>query len=124
KQIKKKKTNFIQRIKQIKQDVFEAVPINIKHNQYLELHKIDMEDDDEDADDKMAEIKKLTNDYTPPANSCTTFKLLYASLQAFEINLHQYAHLENNILFPKALVLERQLQSSLSIDQSVYTEKN
>ena len=98
-------TILFPRIKQLEQNGFEPVPFDIKHYQYLQLPIIDMEDDDEEADDKMAEIRKLTNNYTPPADSCTTFKLLYASLQAFEIDLHQYVHLENNILFPKALQL-------------------
>ena len=103
-------TILFPRIKQLEQNGFEPVPFDIKHYQYLQLPIIDMEDDDEEADDKMAEIRKLTNNYTPPADSCTTFKLLYASLQAFEIDLHQYVHLENNILFPKALILEKQIQ--------------
>ena len=101
-------TILFPRIKQLEQYGFEPIPFDIKHYQYLELPIIDMEDDDEDAGNKMAEIRKLTNNYTPPADSCTTFKLLYASLQAFEIDLHHYVHLENNILFPKALALEKE----------------
>jgi regulator of cell morphogenesis and NO signaling len=101
-------TILFPRIKQLEQNGFEPIPFDIKHYQYLELPIIDMKDDDEDAGDKMAEIRKLTNNYTPPADSCTTFKLLYASLQAFEIDLHYYIHLENSILFPKALDLEKE----------------
>ncbi len=100
------------RIKQLEQNGFEPIPFDIKHYQYLELPIIDMEDDDEDADNKMDIIRKLTNNYTPPADSCTTFKLLYASLEAFEVDLHQYVHLENNILFPKALQVEKETQKS------------
>jgi regulator of cell morphogenesis and NO signaling len=105
-------TILFPRIKQLEQNGFEPIPFDIKHYQYLQLPIIDMEDDDEDAGNKMAEIRKLTNNYTPPADSCTTFKLLYASLQAFEIDLHHYVHLENNILFPKALILEKKSQIS------------
>ena len=110
--IHNEETILFPRIKQLEQDGFEPVPFDIKHYQYLELPIIDMEDDDEEADNQMTEIKNLTNNYTPPADSCTTFKLLYASLQEFEIKLHQYVHLENNILFPKALALEKQIQIS------------
>ncbi|MBC8046107.1 MAG: hemerythrin domain-containing protein, partial [Fimbriimonadaceae bacterium] len=103
-------TILFPRIKQLEQNGFEPIPFDIKNYQYLELPIIDMEDDDEDAGNKMSEIRKLTNNYTPPADSCTTFKLLYASLQAFEIDLHHYVHLEKSILFPKALVLEKVLR--------------
>lgn len=101
-------TILFPRIKLLEQNGFEPVPFDIRHYQYLELPIIDMEDDDEDAGNKMAEIRELTNNYTPPADSCTTYKLLYASLQAFEIDLHHYVHLEHNILFPKALDLEKE----------------
>ena len=103
-------TILFPRIKQLEQTGFEPIPFDIKNYQYLELPIIDLKDDDEDAGNKMAEIRKLTNNYIPPADSCTTFKLLYASLQAFEIDLHHYVHLENSILFPKALALERKLK--------------
>ncbi|MDX1954128.1 MAG: iron-sulfur cluster repair di-iron protein [Chitinophagaceae bacterium] len=53
----------------------------------------------------MASIRQLTNDYTPPPDACTTYRLSFAGLQAFEADLHQHVHLENNILFPKALRL-------------------
>jgi regulator of cell morphogenesis and NO signaling len=109
-------TILFPRIKLLEQNGFEPVPFDIKHYQYLELPIIDMEDDDEDADNKMAEIRKLTNNYTPPADSCTTFKLLYASLHTFEIELHQYVHLENNILFPKALALEKELKRNAPVN--------
>jgi regulator of cell morphogenesis and NO signaling len=103
-------TILFPRIKQLEQNGFEPMPFYIKHYQYLVLPIIDMEDDDEDADNKMDLIRKLTNNYTPPVDSCTTFKLLYASLKSFEMDLHQYVHLENNILFPKALQLEKEIQ--------------
>ena len=107
-------TILFPRIKQLEQNGFEPIPFDITHYQYLELPIIDMEDDDEDADITMAKIKRLTNNYTPPADACTTFKLLYSSLHAFEIDLHQYVHLENNILFPKALILEKEIQRRVS----------
>jgi regulator of cell morphogenesis and NO signaling len=53
----------------------------------------------------LKEINKLTGNYTPPADACTTYRLSFAALQAFEANLHRHIHLENNILFPKALHL-------------------
>ena len=104
-------TILFPRIKDMEKNGFEPIPYDIKYFEYLQLPIIDMEDDDEDAGNKMAEIRKLTNNYTPRAHSGTTFKLLYASLQAFEIELHHYIHLENNILFPKALDLEKEIKA-------------
>lgn len=69
-----------------------------------------MEDEHEAAGDIFKIISKLTNDYTPPDEACNTFKALYAKLQEFELDLHQHIHLENNILFPKAIELEQEFQ--------------
>jgi regulator of cell morphogenesis and NO signaling len=107
--IHEEETILFPRIKQLEQKGFEPVPLDINHYQYIELPIIDLEDDDEDAAIIMSEIRRLTNNYTPPADACTKFRMLYSSLHAFEIDLHQYMHLENNILFPKALLLEKEL---------------
>lgn len=54
------------------------------------------------------EISNLTNHYNPPLDACNTYKLAFHKLQEFEEMLHKHIHLENNILFPKALVKEKQ----------------
>ena len=54
-------------------------------------------------------IRELSNDYTPPEDACTTYKLSYKKLEEFENDLHQHIHLENNILFPKSIKLESEL---------------
>jgi regulator of cell morphogenesis and NO signaling len=71
-----------------------------------------MEHEHDNAGNILNEIRILTNDYTPPADACTTYRLSFAALKAFEIDLHQHVHLENNILFPKALELFSQITSS------------
>ncbi|MBL7890795.1 MAG: iron-sulfur cluster repair di-iron protein [Bacteroidia bacterium] len=58
----------------------------------------------------MEEVRSITNGYNPPANACTTFRLSYQKLEEFENDLHQHIHLENNILFPKAIDMEKELQ--------------
>lgn len=68
-----------------------------------------MENEHDHAGTALAEIRKLTANFNPPADACTTYKLSYAALEAFELNLHQHVHLENNILFPKAIELFRHL---------------
>ncbi len=74
-----------------------------------------MEQEHDHAGSLMEEIRTLSNNYEVPADACTTYKLAYTSLQAFEIDLHQHVHLENNILFPKAMELMRSMrQKSLN----------
>lgn len=66
-----------------------------------------METEHENAGELFKEIARLTNNYTPPENACNTFRALYAKLEEFEQDLHLHIHLENNILFPKAIELEK-----------------
>lgn len=70
-----------------------------------------MEMEHQNAGDLVAAIRQLTNDFNPPADGCTTYKVTYKELEEFETDLHRHVHLENNLLFPKALELERALQS-------------
>ena len=72
-----------------------------------------MEHEHDHAGTQLNEIRLLTNDYTPPQDACTTYRLSFAALQAFEIDLHQHVHLENNILFPKAIEEFKRLQVSI-----------
>ncbi len=59
--------------------------------------------------DRFEKIAKLSNKYTPPADGCNTYRVTYALLKEFEEDLHLHIHLENNILFPKAIEMEREL---------------
>lgn len=58
--------------------------------------------------DRFREIANLTDNYTAPADGCTTYKVAFAMLNEFEQDLHKHIHLENNILFPKAVILEEE----------------
>ena len=64
-----------------------------------------MEDEHEHAGNLLKEIRELSNNYNPPPDACTTYRLSFAALKAFEEDLHQHIHLENNILFPRAIQL-------------------
>lgn len=55
------------------------------------------------------EIRVLSKNYTLPEDGCASYSLLYKMLDEFENDLHLHVHLENNILFPKALDLEKKL---------------
>lgn len=63
----------------------------------------------DNAGNLIQEIRKLSNGFFPPEDACTTFSLVYSELEEFEKDLHQHIHLENNILFPKAIKLEEEL---------------
>lgn len=56
----------------------------------------------------MSRVRELTGGYTVPAYGCVTYSALMEGLRAFEADLHQHIHLENNILFPRALKLEQE----------------
>jgi regulator of cell morphogenesis and NO signaling len=62
-----------------------------------------MEHEHESAGAALAQLRKLTNDYVVPEAACNTWRALWHGLEALEESLHQHIHLENNILFPRAL---------------------
>jgi regulator of cell morphogenesis and NO signaling len=66
-----------------------------------------MEREHVSAGDALGKIRDLTHDYQLPSYACSTVQALYAGLQALEADLHVHIHLENNILFPRAIALER-----------------
>jgi regulator of cell morphogenesis and NO signaling len=58
------------------------------------------------------EVRSLSNGYAPPDDACTTYRVALQELQDFERDLHTHVHLENNLLFPKAIRLEKESFSS------------
>jgi regulator of cell morphogenesis and NO signaling len=66
-----------------------------------------MEMEHENAGQILLSIRALSNDHTAPAGACNTFRVWYALLREFEEDLHLHVHLENNILFPRAIALEK-----------------
>jgi regulator of cell morphogenesis and NO signaling len=61
----------------------------------------------ETAGDLLKEMRALTNNYAIPTEACMSYQTLYQALAELEADLHQHIHLENNLLFPKALMAER-----------------
>ncbi|BDM63550.1 iron-sulfur cluster repair di-iron protein [Shewanella sp. NFH-SH190041] len=51
-------------------------------------------------------LSNITDNYQAPDYACTTWKVCYATLADFEANTHKHVHIENNILFPKAISLQ------------------
>jgi len=68
-----------------------------------------MEAEHTDAGDIIGKIAELSNNFTPPEGACNTFRALYSKLEEYQNDLFQHIHLENNILFPKAIKLEQEL---------------
>jgi regulator of cell morphogenesis and NO signaling len=60
----------------------------------------------ETVGDLLRELRALSSNYTVPADGCISYQTLYQALEAFEQDLHQHIHLENNILFPRAIEME------------------
>ncbi len=58
------------------------------------------------AGEILRELRSITSDYKAPEDACTSYRTLYTGLMEFEADLHQHIHLENNILFPRAIAME------------------
>jgi regulator of cell morphogenesis and NO signaling len=61
------------------------------------------------AGELLRKMREITDGYRVPEDGCTSYRMLYQALPRFEADLHQHIHLENNILFPRAIALEAQV---------------
>lgn len=61
----------------------------------------------DDAGALLAKMRDLSSGYTAPPGACPTLLALYSVLEEFERDLHHHVHLENNILFPRAIEIEK-----------------
>ncbi len=73
-----------------------------------------MEIEHADAGDALEIMSTATDGYQPPEWACNTYRAMLDGLQAFEKDLHQHIHKENNVLFPKAITLESELATQIS----------
>ena len=73
------------------------------------------------AAEQLREMRRLTNNFEAPADACVTYQTLYEALEGLEKDLHQHIHLENNILFPKAIGMEEggQISGARALHESV-----
>jgi regulator of cell morphogenesis and NO signaling len=62
--------------------------------------------------ERFEKMQQLSNDFTVPADGCNTYRVTYGLLKEFRDDLHLHIHLENNILFPKAVLLEESLANA------------
>jgi regulator of cell morphogenesis and NO signaling len=68
-----------------------------------------MIEEHENEGNRFSELSSVTNNYDVPQDACTTYEVTLNLLKDFENDLHRHIHLENNILFPKAVDLEKDL---------------
>lgn len=68
-----------------------------------------MEEEHDEVGQAFAKIEQLSHNFTPPEDACATYRVFYQNLEGFQDDLHKHVHLENNVLFPKALELEKRL---------------
>jgi regulator of cell morphogenesis and NO signaling len=60
-----------------------------------------------DAGNALHAMRRAGSDYAAPSDACISYQTLYKALAEFEMDLHQHIHLENNILFPRAVEMEQ-----------------
>ena len=72
--------------------------MNIEHEQVGEI---------------LEKMREVTNDYALPPEACPSFTALYHRLGEFERDIHQHIHLENNVLFPRAVEMENEVFASV-----------
>jgi regulator of cell morphogenesis and NO signaling len=65
-----------------------------------------MEHEHDSAGNALRALRASSHGYTTPPDACVSYQTLYKTLAEFEADLHQHIHLENNILFPRAIALE------------------
>jgi regulator of cell morphogenesis and NO signaling len=63
--------------------------------------------------ERFMKLSEITKGYEVPPDGCNTFEVTYKTLEEFENDLHRHIHLENNVLFPKAVKLEKTIVSNL-----------
>ena len=66
-----------------------------------------LESEHDGAGAALERFRELTDNYTPPADACNTYRALLDGLASIERDMHQHVHKENNILFPRAIEAEK-----------------
>ncbi len=66
-----------------------------------------MEHEHDSAGNALRAMREISRGYTSPPDACVSFETLYKALAELEADLHQHIHLENNILFPRAIEMEK-----------------
>lgn len=65
-----------------------------------------MEGEHDAVGELLRSLRAVTSGYAPPEDACGSYRALYEVLSDLETDLHRHIHLENNVVFPRALELE------------------
>ena len=68
------------------------------------------------AGELLSKLRRITNEYKVPDDGCLSYEALYRALPELEADLHQHIHLENNILFPRAIELEAPAERNWKVE--------
>lgn len=68
----------------------------------------------DNAGELLRQLRRISSGYTVPQDVCISYRTLYQALEEFERDLHQHIHLENNLLFPRAIEMESSFNSGSS----------
>jgi regulator of cell morphogenesis and NO signaling len=96
-------------VKQIVQAKNAGTQLSKSGNESLATLIAQMEKEHDSVGRALDEIRRLSNDFELPKDACASYSLFYKMIQEFENDLHLHIHLENNILFPKAVDMEQSL---------------
>lgn len=97
---------FIRKMVQARQSGSDSLTApfgSVQNPVRMMMHEHDVEGE------RFRKMAVLSNQYMPPADGCNTYRITLTLLKEFEADLHLHIHLENNILFPKAIALEQEL---------------
>src|SRR5690554_5206259 len=95
--------------KMLKKSKNGVSPVDAPHFRSVRVPIKMMMSEHENEGERLEKIAGLTDNYSPPADACNTYRVTYSLLDEFEKHLHRHIHLENNILFPKAIEHEEKL---------------
>lgn len=96
---------YIERLEEAAIEKVPALPApfgSVQNPVAMMMHEHD------DAGKALRDMRQASNGYTAPPEACVSYQTLYKALAEFEADLHQHIHLENNILFPRAVKMEQQ----------------
>lgn len=110
--MKKEETELFPFIRQVKKAKDKGLPFETPVFGSIENQVVLMKEDHLSEGQRFKKIANLTTDYTPPAGACNTYKVTFSMLEEFESNLYKHIHMENNILFPKAIKLEKNFKKA------------
>jgi regulator of cell morphogenesis and NO signaling len=95
-------TSVLDHLRKEEQILFPLIVAGQGRNAAAPVHVMELEHEHHRED--LLALRRLTADLTPPAEACTTWRALYLGLQQLEQELMEHIHLENNVLFRRALV--------------------